>query len=609
MTVVLCSTGALFSSVCFEPPLNTMCDPTFSKKNIKKWLSKMTSRPRKSRLKRRSNDAFTDPKNATDASLERTRSSMGASKSSTMNGESSGTGDASDASLVSSNENPRRATSWPFHQPRQVIDLASASNGDSLEQNSKGVRLGHDEQEGTSTRADAFERQFTQALRRKISTKAPESIDSKDDHALVDTSEDENMGPPPLLHRAKVKLMFRFEKNSAISYLKEDEMHQLAFNASPESLVAIVQEACTRVCRKQYADLLRYLLSVGWDLDMNAYMAFGDGRDEFINKDQLGRFRWRCIADLFPTSIDPSKDFEIPIKIKVSVIAEVEPLPLPASIDIWKQHRLGWYEGIGKQSFGEDGAFRNMNTALILEFPNGNASTHHNVLTPERCFSTHPFIMIGDPCQGEVTDVQVTSLSFAGRPAPYQADDMTVRNRVTQYLAGSQHDTSPDRMLPILPPLTYQPLLEQPTAQRSEERLHLAVRLVNRLEADDLRRVKLPANVLIDARGATNALQLKTLVIGGLQDVVAKKPKGYDWGPDSLVSIARLFDPRAERHWWIDIWVMPQSKSLGAYRRLAKKGGAGKNLAAFLDPTMVEEGDRKLWVEAHLLGPKKEDAF
>ncbi|KAF7197979.1 hypothetical protein HII31_00693 [Pseudocercospora fuligena] len=442
---------ALFYSACFEPSINTMCDPTFSKKNIKKWFAKMTSPPRKNRFERGANDASTGPENASDANSERTATSEGDAKSSIVNGEPLKTENASEISFVSTNDHSRRAASWPSSQPRQV-DLAAASNVDSLQQSSEGVRLGHGEPENTSTRDDdfdreGFQRRFTQALRRRISIKTAANLETENDVALLDTPKQGKMGPPSLPHRAKVRLMFRFEKTSAYSDHKADELHHIAFNASPEVLVAILKEACNRVCREKYADLLRYLLSIGSDLDMNAYIAFGDGRDEFIHKDQLGRFRWRCIADLFPTSIDPSKDFEIPIKIKVSVINKEVPLPPPASIDIWKQHR------------------------------------------------------------------------------------------------------------------------------------------------------------------SADALLLRSLITEGLRDLVAKKPKGYDWRPDSLVSIARLFDSEAERHWWIDIWVMPQSKRLGAYRRLAKKGGAGKNLAAFLDPATTEEGNRKLWVEAHLLEPKKEDGF
>ncbi|EME85929.1 uncharacterized protein MYCFIDRAFT_81896 [Pseudocercospora fijiensis CIRAD86] len=358
-------------------------------------------------------------------------------------------------------------------QPRQVIDLAYAPSGDGLQQSSERTHLRNDEQGAASTHPDGFhleslQQRFAQTLRLGISAKPPAYIDSEDDDVLVDTCKHGRMVPPPLPHRAKVNLMFRFEKNTAYSCLREDEVHQIAFNASPESLVAVLQAACTRVCQDQYADLLGELLRIGLDLDMNAFISFGDGRDDFINKDQLGRFRWRCIADLFPISIDSSRDFEIPIKIKVSVVNKLEPLPSPASIDIWKQHRLGWCEGIGNRNFGEDAAYGT-------------------------------------------------------------ADNPKMRGKVA---------------------------------------------FGNRL-----------------------------------RDLVAKKPKGYDWRADSPISMARLFDSESERQWWIDIWVMPQSKGLGTYRRLAKKGGAGKNLAAFLDPAMVEEGDRKLWVEAHLLGPKKEDGF
>lgn len=588
-----------------------MCDKLFAPSKVKQWFASITSPAKKNTLNHESDLAKCSERDdvsetSDDPTIGLDAAALGVSIPAGARG--SKDDDMPDATFVSSDNHLEDSGIESIKKDYEITDESDYEPEDIPEQNV----ANHDHPVESTHVANIGQSPIgcnaEPAAHIPAATQPPCSIKIDPRPQLAPTQD--KAVDSPLQSLATVSILFKFQKGSDREHLRTEDERSISLYASPKDLVATVRDSCNRTCRGKYTNLLRALLQKGLDLNMDAYIAFGDGRDDFMNMDLGGRFRWSRVSDLFARDVSKSEHFVIPVKVKVTIIEKETPLPNHDGFDRWKEHRLAYRPLMGRLPSANSTGHLHMSNGLLVHFMDGDIDTSYNVSVFERKFSATCPTYIGDPRSHNQTPDQLYAIPLEERNPCYRSTDEGENyKRLVYNISTLAKRGWADLRLPVLPDLTYEPIVHKSQTQKVDGVVHLAVRLVNRLANTQFRDVALPANVLINAKTSADAPFLRKIISGALKEIVDRQSEGFDWQPGSPFSLTRLFDPDAVDCWNIDIWVMPQANEVGKYRRLARKGGAATTLKGFLDPEMIKSGDRNIWVEAHLLGTKDPDDF
>lgn len=153
---------------------------------------------------------------------------------------------------------------------------------------------------------------------------------------------------------------------------------------------------------------------------------------------------------------------------------------------------------------------------------------------------------------------------------------------------------APSPNVPKLPDMTFQRYpLKRSGSDMPKGETFLAVTMVNQLHSDSKfpRTFKLPADVQICTEEKSNSIaSIRKSLKRALENFCQEK---------NLDTIC-LFQDGLKSLWHFDLWVVPQKGSEGGGEKLYRMEG-DDCVNMFLDPEMVREGKRTMYMEAHLL--------
>jgi hypothetical protein len=402
-----------------------------------------------------------------------------------------------------------------------------------------------------------------------------------------------------------------------------DHDHEAHWAITPHDIVQLTQSVLDDEIKHPNGRLTRMASNRPESLVVRAFIRFGDYRDEYINRDLTCRCRWKTLLDLFTTTpVYQSEEslYVVPIRLEwyfdplSDDLAETR-IEYSAEVKM-VFHRIGTLPLDGCFDSDEDGAstpateemerhipgqiqstHEPMEYALLAKCPRRDVHDRRYTEVPQRRIHDIP---IGDSFQpglgsdvNEFDEPVPTDFPMESLLPHYQAESSSAKTNETATLQLRARIKKEEEGLPYLPKFTFQPYIQKDVSKIQTGTVHIALRYVNRLI--HLETILLPQNNLLTAAVSTTAKELRDILRESLRGLKVDAPPDTPWsGLDGLFS-----DANTEKHWWIDLWVLPQTKQKDSMCRFTDKNA--KTLKGFLDPKMVQQNDWNIYVEAHLV--------
>lgn len=183
----------------------------------------------------------------------------------------------------------------------------------------------------------------------------------------------------------------------------------------------------------------------------------------------------------------------------------------------------------------------------------------------------------------------------------FHLDELT--QRVQQY-AREEHPETIKAALPTLPTFCYNTFDPEPyglgVTHWPDKYITLAIRCVNHYKLADGKEFEFPMSITFRVAKINGHVDyISDLIAGYLIEAGQELQREAGSG---TVSPAILYKAPLKNTWSMELWVMPQApglKKLFRFRTRARRSN-GRELTDFLHPEAVLDGDRCLYMEAHI---------
>lgn len=374
-------------------------------------------------------------------------------------------------------------------------------------------------------------------------------------------------------------------------------IYRIPLEASPSDLsTRVLRHACEHF-RKSQNGMMLALKEVGKGLHMRSFTTFNDERDFYLNRDQNQRSRIAKLSDLFLSRKSLRSSPEIPIIIKIDIIALDPNAENFDTADFDNQSKHFAYHRVGTTPVRTSPVkrFKSKTHALPTLGPEEDVQLKplefaHVVRYPRSWPPGGP--VVGIPCR-EINGVLIGDTRHADEDPDregivwvekYKSIENEARRSVAIIgnLFKEMNKSGIRDGVPISPSLTFLPYVGKGVKQ-SAECIHVAVTLVNALKDS---KIAVPMGVSMKVRDGHGTKKVICKALSG-------KLKEFYTSRKSHAGM-RMMDEEGKWRW--DLWVLPQkvvSKAQMVMYRFREE-----SLGQFLDDSMVE---RTLYMEAHMI--------
>lgn len=442
-----------------------------------------------------------------------------------------------------------------------------------------------------------------------------------------------------------VKLKFRLHCDDSDGFIS---LRPIGMDATPKQLTNLVRKECVNAYNTFYKDTADALRRHHNDLYMHAWLKFGKGTDEYLNKDTFGRCRWDKVSDMFIDSSTSQSWREIPVEVSVMIIYNPGGLvmamcavdadadrPEPYETFLLYCHKSAAVAPAEDQL--DSLQWPPLSSSMIVvasanDDEPGRQRLEYHRATWRRINNTP----VGDALENR-------------RYGYHTLSNQTMARRLINKVKQLRESHAIDPKVPQLPSLSRQKYIRKAGAEAIQGGIvHVVLRFVNHInKVKALENVLLPRNVLLKVKPSCTSSDLRSALISALrkhphvhtgdapvaeEEEIKHQTKpcvhysnnGLDSDSDDMLSnpdtpvdsVVSSDDSRSaerwcnwsdcpqvlfqgnENYWALDFWVMPQSQKLEAMHLFTSQ--TAKNLKVFSDPDMVQKGNWELYVEAHL---------
>lgn len=351
------------------------------------------------------------------------------------------------------------------------------------------------------------------------------------------------------------------------------------------ALSKMIEADCDSTISK-HKPFLSDLYAHNLDVKGEARIWFPDG-GHFANPTPTRRFRVEKLRDLFTAPELKKGQCVVPVRVTVTVIKK--------PLQVLKQlAELSSKTYVRHQRLLNAGSLDQSEHSTHSKMVQAHVHQHHGPCMPGKCLAESALVVL----VREVNGMAIGSIDHEEASFPWHPGLVAF------------HAEKPDGpwydQLPELPTMTLNehiPINEHAVMaahfKKNGQRIHLAIRLVNRIpsrqqEGVPLNDEKLPANVLMSVKPGTGQ---EKLICEALLESLEKHGNN---DPDSAQTLsAAMFKGDFKPKWRMHLWIMPQT---GSKKKLYLfKGG----LANFMDIKEVALGKTTMYMEAHI-APKED---
>lgn len=380
----------------------------------------------------------------------------------------------------------------------------------------------------------------------------------------------------------------------------------ISLDTSTDDLIALVRELCTR-WRRAKTHYMRFLKARGQGVHMVAGIRFGDQRDHYVNGSHGGLSRFETLRDMFE---DEELDFlqttgepaVLPMFVSIGPcdlddgegITEMPPSPQQARQ--WAYHRVASWQHTRKTASSQHSPLQhsayaryNKTTCKISKGLLEVREREVNGLTIGSFDQGFPHITLPGP---HVLEPHYQTANMAN----HNVHEMIARNVTASVICKREEPSQPH-----LPAMTFNDaLMEVDTDSIPNDPIHLAIRIVNGLPG--LQHIPLPVNFLMIVHpGKGTCTVMKKKLTNALYDYGCQC---QDLGIEQMFRVRKDENGVTEGMWnahEVEFWVLPQREE-GRERKNGRMYTFERgSLKWYLDPEMVAQGNRKLYVEAWIL--------